>query len=107
MLAVTVTTAVDPLYQTPGRVEQVDYVEPDYTECVTSTFNLIGDGEILLSDCQAILKDLESSSSISGFVLALSLWKNSTAKVDHFWTYVTSGSCQFALKRTDGFNDTV
>lgn len=104
MLAATVTEAVDPLYQTPGRVEQFYYVEPDYTECVMSTFNLIGDGEILISDCQVILDDLESS---TGFIMALSLWQNSTALEDHFWTYVTSGSCQFALKRTDGFNNTV
>lgn len=104
-LAATATyAAVDPLYATPGRVQQENYVEPDYTLCQGSTFGVIGDGKILISDCQAILDDLEGR---SGFDLRLTLWQNSTALEDHFWTYVTSGSCQFALKRVDGLNTTV
>lgn len=96
--------AVDPLYSIPGRVQQENYVETDYTQCQGSTFDVIGDGDILISDCQAILDDLEGR---SGFIMRLTLWQNSTGLEDHFWTYVTSGSCQFALKRVDGLDTTV
>lgn len=105
VLAVTsTTTAVDPLYQTPGRVEQSNEVGPDPAQCQNSTLSVIGDGEILVSDCEAILNDLKAGDD---FILSLSLWQNSTALVDHFWTYVTAGSCQFALKRVDGLNNVV
>ncbi|KKY30594.1 hypothetical protein UCDDA912_g09452 [Diaporthe ampelina] len=35
------------------------------------------------------------------------MWENSTALADHFFVLATNGSCQFALKRLDGLDNTI
>lgn len=108
LTATAAAAAADgPLWQIPGRVSKSANPTTDGpdNQCSMSTFDGIGEGEILISDCEAILDALEGEDQ--GFILALSIWRDSTALEDHFWTYVTSGTCQFALKRVDGLNDTV
>lgn len=104
-ISATVATAdaPGPLYQIPGQVSS-EGGGGDSKQCEASTSAVIGGGEMLVSDCEAILDDLEAGES---FILALTWWRDSTALEDHFWVYVTSGSCQLALKRVDGLNDTV
>lgn len=41
------------------------------------------------------------------FTYELSHWENSTALTDHFFVLGTNGSCQFALKRLDGLDNTI
>lgn len=41
------------------------------------------------------------------FTYELSQWENSTALADHFFILATTGSCQFALKRLDGLDNTI
>lgn len=107
MALAATAAAVDPLYMVPGRVEQSDSPgeQPDTPQCQDSTFRAFGADEICVADCQAIRDNL--GARWLGFMLTLRSWQDSTGRADHFWTYATAGSCQFALKRVDGLNTTV
>lgn len=56
-----------------------------------------------IADCN----DLLATWNQNHFTYELSHWENSTALADHFFVLGTNGSCQFALKRLDGLNNTI
>lgn len=56
-----------------------------------------------IADCNNLL----AAWNHNHFAYELSLWENSTALTDHFFMLGTNGSCQFALKRLDGLNNTL
>jgi hypothetical protein len=56
-----------------------------------------------IEDCNNLLAAWDQGH----FTYELSFWENSTALADHFFVLGINGSCQFALKRLDGLNNTL
>lgn len=56
-----------------------------------------------ITDCNNLLAEW----SFGHFTYELSRWEDSTALKDHFFILATNGSCEFALKRLDGLNNTI
>lgn len=55
------------------------------------------------ADCNKLLAEWSSGH----FTYELTRWEDSTALKDHFFILATNGSCEFALKRLDGLDNTI
>ncbi|KUI60688.1 hypothetical protein VP1G_07856 [Cytospora mali] len=96
-LLVTFCLAATAQFQVPG-IFQNNTVTDASKVCTNSDFNVTGSDDIVVEDCQAILKNWQNTY----FTTDLYEWTNATvAKPDI--TLVTQGTCEIAVKRPAGF----
>ncbi|CAN8103796.1 unnamed protein product [Discula destructiva] len=105
LLATVGVATPDPQYQKPTTINAVNDAGIVTNTCDDSTFNVLaGQGDIATNDCLSISDGWVNTGD---FDLFASDWVNTTADADHFFIYETQGTCEFAFKRTDGFQDQV
>ncbi|KAL1861626.1 hypothetical protein Daus18300_008742 [Diaporthe australafricana] len=71
-------------------------------QCEKSAFHIVGDDQIQVADCFAIANGWSGAN----FSIKMSDWHDSTDLSDQYYKLLTHGSCEIAVKRIDGRNDT-
>lgn len=100
MMAV-VSLAKDPHPQIPGLVKN-NTLNTSNDQCDPTTIGVVGGGQIKAADCF----DIMDSPSTANFSVEMSDWRDSTDLLNEYYKLFTVGSCELAVKRTDGGKNT-
>ncbi|KAK7724271.1 hypothetical protein SLS64_000605 [Diaporthe eres] len=93
--------AVDPHPQIPGLVKNKT-LNTSNDQCDPTTVGVVGGGQIKVADCF----DIMDSPSTANFSVEMSDWRDSTDLLNEYYKLFTVGSCELAVKRTDGGKNT-
>lgn len=96
-----ISLAADTRAQTPSTVKN-NTVDANNNPCDTTTVGVVGGGQIVAADCFDIMDSL----STANFSVEMSDWRNSTDLPDEYYKLFTVGTCELAVKRIDGGNNT-
>lgn len=96
-----ISLAADTRSQTPGTAKN-NTVDANNNPCDTTTVGVVGGGQIVAADCFDIMDSL----STANFSVEMSDWRDSTDLPDEYYKLFTVGTCELAVKRIDGGNNT-
>ncbi|ROV95759.1 hypothetical protein VPNG_08766 [Cytospora leucostoma] len=96
---VIICLAAEPQYQVPNAEGKSISREPSKV-CGNSKFNVVGGGDILVEDCEAILKEWQATY----FNISLWDWVNASNASTPF-KLSAQGTCEISLMRVGGYTD--